>query len=135
MLRQPLVLAAALLAAAAAVVAQQTGQDDGSTLPELVGDLPPCAYGCFITAADTAGCDTTDLDCLCNTNATTFISNMGPCLVTSACSSNETSGKEEEARVIRHCRRARTMVRSLTASPPLHRSPAPLPGDLLRSQR
>ncbi|ORY60818.1 uncharacterized protein BCR38DRAFT_47488 [Pseudomassariella vexata] len=72
----------------AAVAAAQN-----STLTSLVSQLPECASTCFSSSASTAGCATTDFDCLCGDKKQAFINAIGPCLILdNSCSSDELSG-------------------------------------------
>jgi hypothetical protein len=78
------IVALSLFAAAA------TAQNSTTSLPDLVSQLPPCALPCFSTAAESASCEPTDFECLCGTQRTEFINDIGPCVVISnVCSSQE----------------------------------------------
>ncbi|RYP01736.1 hypothetical protein DL764_006098 [Monosporascus ibericus] len=77
------------LFAAATAVAQNTTSD---SLPELVAQLPTCAIDCLGSAADSAGCEPTDFECICGPNRQSFITSIGACVLLSGqCSEDQIS--------------------------------------------
>ncbi|KAH7028997.1 uncharacterized protein B0I36DRAFT_431906 [Microdochium trichocladiopsis] len=86
---------AALPLLAALAAAQTTADNNTSTsnesLAELISQLPQCARGCFTSAAERAGCATTDFECICIDNRPAFIAAIAPCVFLSTCQPSETS--------------------------------------------
>ncbi|KAI1377935.1 hypothetical protein F4677DRAFT_413943 [Hypoxylon crocopeplum] len=79
------VVSLSLLAAFAAA------QNNSTSLPDLVLQLPQCATGCLTSAAQAANCATEDFTCLCGTGRDTFISSITGCILTAGCSSADIS--------------------------------------------
>ncbi|PSR79551.1 hypothetical protein BD289DRAFT_341641, partial [Coniella lustricola] len=57
-------------------------------LVTLVSELPSCALDCLSQAAKSISCDAADLTCLCG-KSTAFATAIGPCILSSTCSSDE----------------------------------------------
>ncbi|EMR64687.1 hypothetical protein MGN70_008591 [Eutypa lata] len=70
----------------AALATAQTNSTS-ETLPDLVAQLPTCAMDCFDSSATSAGCTTTDFECLCTTQS--FITNIGACVLLGGTCSND----------------------------------------------
>ncbi|KAI0391234.1 hypothetical protein F5Y17DRAFT_20863 [Xylariaceae sp. FL0594] len=64
----------------AAMAAAQDANNNSTSLPDLVAQLPTCAIPCFNTGAESAGCATTDFDCLCTRGKDQIIASAGPCV-------------------------------------------------------
>lgn len=84
------------LAAAQTVVTTPTTSAPaatGTSVADLVSQLPQCALNCFQQAASDIGCSATDFTCLC-ANTSDLVSKVGPCvLLGGSCSSDEISSK------------------------------------------
>lgn len=69
----------------------------GTSVADLVSQLPQCALNCFQQAASDIGCSATDFTCLC-ANTQDLVSKVGPCvLLGGSCSSDEISKATEIA--------------------------------------
>ncbi|KAF3761820.1 hypothetical protein M406DRAFT_333869 [Cryphonectria parasitica EP155] len=57
-------------------------------LTTVVSELPSCAIGCLEESAKIVNCSAADLTCLCG-KSVQFAAAIGPCVLTSACSSSD----------------------------------------------
>lgn len=65
----------------------------GTSVTDLVSQLPECALNCFSQAASDIGCAPTDFKCLC-ASTSELVAKVGPCvLLGGSCSSDEISSK------------------------------------------
>ncbi|OTA99703.1 hypothetical protein M426DRAFT_324890 [Hypoxylon sp. CI-4A] len=67
-------------AALSLFVAFAVAQNNSTSLPDLVSQLPDCAASCLSSSAQDAGCSAEDFTCLCGDKKDAFISSITGCI-------------------------------------------------------